>query len=106
MVQRLVNNVLSAGTWLESDTANRHLAAELAARPAFFNQDPLLLKFVMDNPKDRVTYGDLRLVQSELDEIMNLALEAKVITHPIPYTTYVDESFMRNYRPANINLAR
>lgn len=106
MVQRLVNNVLSAGTWLESDTANRHIAAELAAKPAFFNQDPLLLKFVMDNPKDRVTYGDLRLVQSELDEIMNLALEAKVITHPIPYTTYVDESFMRNYRPANINLAR
>ena len=29
----------------------------------------------MDNPRDRVTYGDLRLIRSELDDIMQLALD-------------------------------
>src|SRR5260370_13216974 len=64
-VQRLVNNVLAAGQWLESGSDKRHLAADLAARKEFFNQDSALIRYVMDNPKDRVTYGDLRLAKSE-----------------------------------------
>ncbi len=105
-VQRLVDHVLSAGQWLESGQANRHQAADLAARREFFNQDSSLLRFVMDNPRDRVTYGDLRLVRSELDEIMTLAFEGKVLRRRVPYETYVDESFMRAYRPTEIRLAK
>ena len=105
-VQRLVNTVLAAGQWLEAGGENRHLAADLAARREFFNQDSSLLRFVMDNPKDRVTYGDLRLVRSELDEIMNLAYDGKVLKHQVPYDKYVDESFMRAYRPTEIKLAK
>ena len=105
-VQRLVNHVLAAGQWLESGSENRHLAADLAARREFFGQDSSLLRFVMDNPKDRVTYGDLRLVRSELDEIMGLAFEGKVLKHRVPYDKYVDESFMRAYRPTEIRLAK
>ena len=105
-VQRLVNHVLAAGQWLESGTENRHLAADLAARREYFNQDSSLLRFVMDNPKDRVTYGDLRLVRSELDEIMNLAYDGKVLRRQVPYEKYVDESFMRAYRPTEIKLAK
>lgn len=105
-VQRLVNTVIAAGQWLESDTANRHLAADLAARPEFFNQDSALIRYVMDNPVDRVTYGDLRLVKSELDEIMQLAHEGGILTRSVAYETYVDESFMRAYRPTAIELAK
>lgn len=105
-VQRLVNNVLAAGQWLESGGENRHLAADLAARREYFGQDSALLRFVLDNPKDRVTYGDLRLVRSELDEIMDLAFEGKVLRHRVPYEKYVDESFMRAYRPTEIRLAK
>ena len=105
-VQRLVNHVLSAGQWLESGQQNRHLAADLAARRDFFNQDSSLLRFVMDNPKDRVTYGDLRLVKTELEEIMELAFSGKVLTRRVPYEKFVDESFMRAYRPVEIKLAK
>lgn len=105
-VQRLVNHVLAAGQWLESGDQNRHLAADLAARREYFNQDSALLRFVMDNPKDRVTYGDLRLVKSELDEIMELAYEGKVLTRRVPYATYVDDTFMRAYRPTEIRIGK
>jgi NitT/TauT family transport system substrate-binding protein len=105
-VQRLVNHVLSAGQWLEGGPDNRHLAADLAARPEFFNQDSSLLRFVMDNPRDRVTYGDLRLVRSELEEIMQLAYDGHVLQHQVPYEKYVDESFMRDYQPTEIKIAK
>jgi NitT/TauT family transport system substrate-binding protein len=105
-VQRLVNHVLSAGQWLEGGIENRHLAADLAARREYFGQDSSLLRFVMDNPRDRVTYGDLRLVRTELEDIMQLAFEGKVLKRRVPYESYVDESFMRNYRPAEIRIAK
>jgi len=105
-VQRLVNYVLAAGQWLESGQENRHLAADLAARREFFGQDSALLRFVMDNPKDRVTYGNLRLVRTELDEIMNLAYDGKVLKNRVPYEKYVDESFMRAYTETKIKLAK
>jgi NitT/TauT family transport system substrate-binding protein len=105
-VQRLVDHVLAAGEWLERDTTNRHLAADLAARREFFNQDSSLIRFVMDNPKDRVTYGDLRLVKAEFDELMQLAYEGNILTRPVPYEKYVDESFVRAYRPTAIRIAK
>ena len=105
-VQRLVDHVLSAGVWLESGGENRHLAADLAARREYFGQDSSLLRFVMDNPRDRVTYGDLRLIRSELDDIMQLALDGNVLARRVEYEKYVDESFMRAYRPREIKLAK
>ena len=105
-VQRLVNHVLAAGEWLESDTTNRHLAADLAAKREFFNQDSSLIRFVMDNPRDRVTYGDLRLVKAEFDELMHLAYEGKILKRPVRYETYVDDSFVRAYRPTAIEIAK
>jgi len=105
-VQKLVDNVLAAGEWLESDTTHRHLAADLAARREFFNQDSSLIRFVMDNPKDRVTYGDLRLVKAEFDELMQLAVDGRILTRPVPYEKYVDDSFVRAYRPTRIQIAK
>jgi NitT/TauT family transport system substrate-binding protein len=105
-VQRLVNHVLAAGAWLESDTTHRHLAADLAAKREFFGQDSALIRFVMDNPKDRVTYGDLRLIKAEFDELMELAYDGKILARRVPYEKYVDESFVRAYRPTNIKIAK
>jgi NitT/TauT family transport system substrate-binding protein len=64
------------------------------------------LKHVLSNPRDRVTYADLRLVRSEVDELMEAALEAGVIRQRIAYERYVDESFQRNARPVDIHVAR
>jgi NitT/TauT family transport system substrate-binding protein len=58
----------------------------------------------MENPTDRVTYGDLRMIRAEFEELMELSLAAGTIKRPIPYETYVDDSFARSSRPAVIAL--
>lgn len=104
LVQNMVNYVLSAGRWLDARHENRDRAVEIAAQPRFFNQDPEILRFVMDNPEDRVTYGDLRMVPREFDELMEQAVAAGALTRPVPFAKYVDESFARAARPASIAL--
>jgi len=104
MVQDLVNYVLGAGHWLDARRENRDKAAEIAAGLEFFNQDPEIIKYVMQNPADRVTYGDLSMIRSEFDDLMHLSIEAGTIKHPIPYEKYVDETFARNATPARISL--
>jgi len=104
MVQDLVNQILGAGLWLDQGPANREKAVEIAAGPKFFNQDPKIIRFVMQNPSDRVTYGDLRMIRSEFDDLMHLSLAAGTIKHAIPYETYVDDRFARNAQPARIPL--
>jgi NitT/TauT family transport system substrate-binding protein len=103
-VQELVNYVQGAGNWLDDKRENRAKAAEIAADRAFFNQDKTILQFVMDNPPDRVTYGDLRLVREEFEDLMKLSLDAETIKQPIPFETYVDESFAKAAAPAPILL--
>ena len=104
MVQDLVNHVLGAGLWLDQQAANREKAITIAAGRQFFNQDPNILRFVMENPTDRVTYGDLRMIRAEFEELMQLSIEAGTIKHPIAYEKYIDESFARNAKPAVIGL--
>jgi NitT/TauT family transport system substrate-binding protein len=104
IVQDLVDQVLGAGAWLDTQPANREKAIEIAAGREFFNQDPAILRFVMQNPSDRVTYGDLRMIRAEFEELMQLSLEAGTIQQPIAYETYVDESFARVAKPAAIPL--
>lgn len=104
LVQDLVNHVLGAGQWLDEQPGNRDKAVAIAAGRGFFNQDPNILKFVMENPTDRVTYGDLRMLRDEFDDLMQLSLEAGTIKHPIAYETYVDERFARNAQAARITL--
>lgn len=104
LVQDLVNYVLGSGIWLDAAKANRDKAVMIAAGRRFFNQDPNIIQFVMDNPIDRVTYGDMRMIRSEFEELMQLSMEAGTIKRPIPYERYVDESFVKNAQPTQIRL--
>jgi len=104
MVQDLVNHILGAGTWLDQQQANREKAVQIAAGRQYFNQDPKIIRFVMENPTDRVTYGDLRMIRSEFEELMQLSLQAGTIKQPIAYEKYVDERFAHAARPAVIPL--
>ena len=58
----------------------------------------------MDNPSDRVTYGDLRMIRDEFEDLMRLSIEAGTIKHPIPYEKYVDDSFVRATQAATRSL--
>ena len=104
MVQDLVNQVQGAGQWLDQQQGNRDKAVKIAAGKGFFNQDPKILQFVMENPTDRVTYGDLRMIREEFEDLMQLSIEAGTIKHPIAYETYIDERFARATKAATIPL--
>jgi NitT/TauT family transport system substrate-binding protein len=104
LVQDLVDHVLGAGAWLDEQQGNRDKAVAIAAGRNFFNQDPKILQFVMENPTDRVTYGDLRMIRAEFDELMQLSVEAGTIKHPIAYETYVNETFAQRAHAAQIAL--
>jgi NitT/TauT family transport system substrate-binding protein len=104
MVQDLVDHVLGAGVWLDAQQQNRDKAAQVAAGSAYFNQDPNIIKFVMENPTDRVTYGDLRMVRAEFEDMMQLSVEAGTLKRPVAYERYVDESFASHAEPVAISL--
>jgi NitT/TauT family transport system substrate-binding protein len=105
LVQDLVNYVQGAGTWLDSGPAHRARAAEIAAQNKYFNQDPAVIQFVMDNPTDRVTYGDLRMIRDEFDDMMQLSLQADTLKSPIAFERYVDERFVKAAVPARIAIS-
>jgi NitT/TauT family transport system substrate-binding protein len=104
LVQQLVNYVQGAGSWLDLVPENRTKAVQIAAGAKYFNQDPNVLQFVMDNPADRVTYGDLRLIRSEFEELMQLSIAAGTIKHNSPFENYVDDSFVKSIKPVRITL--
>lgn len=104
LVQDLVNHVQGAGHWLDLQQANREKAILIAAGRRFFNQDPAILRFVMENPSDRVTYGDLRMIRSEFEELMQLSVEARTLKAPIAYEKYIDDSFVKAAKAAPIPL--
>ena len=104
LVQDLVNSVAGAGLWLDQKQDNRNKAVAIASGRKFFNQDPNILKFVMENPTDRVTYGDLRMIRAEFDDLMQLSVEAGTLKAPVPYEKYVDDSFAKAVKPAVIPL--
>ncbi|WP_229458461.1 ABC transporter substrate-binding protein [Massilia glaciei] len=104
MVQDLVNHVQSAGNWLDAGAANRSKAVAIASARKYFNQDPKTLEFVMSNPADRVTYGDLRMLRPEFDDLMRLSIEAGTLKRPVAFDSYVDTSFVKNIKPVPITL--
>ncbi len=104
MVQDLVNQILGTGQWLDEKQENRNKAVAIAAGKNFFNQDPNILQFVMENPTDRVTYGDLRMIRTEFEELMELSIAAGTLKHPIPYETYVNDTFAKNAKASVISL--
>jgi NitT/TauT family transport system substrate-binding protein len=44
------------------------------------------------------------MIRAEFEELMQLSIEAGTIHHPIPYESYMDESFAQNAQPAAITL--
>lgn len=104
VVQDLVNHVMGAGAWLDNGAANREKAVSIASGKQFFNQDPNIIRFVMENPTDRVTYGDMRMIKDEFNDLMELSIAAGTLTKPVAFESYVNETFVRNATPAAITI--
>jgi NitT/TauT family transport system substrate-binding protein len=104
VVQDLVNHVMGAGAWLDQEQANREKAVNIAAGRQFFNQDPNIIRFVMENPTDRVTYGDMRMIKEEFNDLMELSIAAGTLGKPVAFESYVNETFVTNAKPVAVNI--
>lgn len=94
LVQELIDGIAKSGKWLDEDLAHRMDAAEVAAEHYYF-QSPALLKHVLSKPVDRVKYTNLAPLQDDFDEIMQLAYEIGVLSEPIAFEEYADDSFVK-----------
>jgi len=98
LVQELVDGIAKSGKWLDEGEdgglAHRMNAAEITAEHYYY-QDPELLKYVLSQPMDRVSYTQLGPLEDDFDEIMELAVEIGILDDEIGFGEYVDDSFVR-----------
>jgi len=94
LVQELVDGIAKSGKWLDEDMAHRMDAAEVAAKNYYF-QPPELLKHVLSKPADRVKYTHLAPLRDDFEEIMEIAHKIGVLSEPVPFEVYADDSFVQ-----------
>ena len=85
-----------SGEWAET---HRLDAAKVVA--PYFRQDVNILRFVLTQPPDRVSYRMLNPSDDDLTKIRDMGLKAGILAKKIPLSELVDRSFI----PADINPA-
>ena len=95
IVQELVDGIAKSGKWLDESHEHRMQAAQVAAENYYF-QPKDLLEHVLSDPPDRVSYTGLGPLREDFDEIMELAADIGVLSRPVAYDEYVDDSFVRD----------
>src|SRR5882724_5916277 len=89
VVRDLVRGIAESGEWAE-----RHrLGAAKVASP-YFRQDEALVRFVLTQPPDRVSYRMLTPTDEDLEKIMDMGLKAGVLQKRIQMKDLVDRSFI------------
>jgi NitT/TauT family transport system substrate-binding protein len=96
MVRDLVRGIAESGEWAET---NRLEAAKLVT--PYFRQDEKVLRYVLTQPPDRVSYRMLTPTDEELGKIRDMAIQAGILTQRIEMKDLVDRSFI----PASIKPA-
>jgi NitT/TauT family transport system substrate-binding protein len=100
VVRDLVRGIAESGEW-----ADRHrLSAAKVASP-YFRQDEALVRFVLTQPPDRVSYRMLTPTDEDLEKIMNMGLKAGILEKRIQMKDLVDRSFIpTDIQPAAIDV--
>ncbi len=102
VVRDLVRGITESGEWAEQNRAN---AAKLVA--PYFRQDEKLLKYILTQPADRVTYRNLNPTDAELLKIRDMGRELGFLKKEIPLSDLIDRSFFpAKIEPAKIDMAR
>jgi NitT/TauT family transport system substrate-binding protein len=102
VVQDLVRGIAESGEWAEQ---NREDAAALVA--PYFRQDERLVRYVLTQPPDRVSYRTLTPTDEELQQIADMAVEAGILDQRMDARDLVDRRFIPpDIAPAVIQLDR
>lgn len=89
VVRDLVRGIAESGEWAES---HRLDAAKVAA--PYFRQDELVVRYVLTQPPDRVSYRMLTPTDAEMEQILQMALKAGILTRRIEMKDLIDRSFI------------
>jgi NitT/TauT family transport system substrate-binding protein len=97
VVRDLVRGIAASGEWAER---NRTQAAALVA--PYFRQDEALVRYVLTQPPDRVSYRSLTPLDAEMQQIADMGLAAGILERRLDVTGLVDRQFI----PEHIEAAR
>jgi NitT/TauT family transport system substrate-binding protein len=89
VVRDLVRGIAQSGAWVDD---HRVEAARIAA--PYFWQEEKLLRFVLTQPPDRVSYRMLTPTDVELTKIRDMALKAGILARSVEMHDLVDRSFI------------
>lgn len=102
VVRDLVRGINESGEWTEQ---NREDAAKLVS--PYFRQDEKLLKYILTQPADRVTYRNLNPTDEEMLKILDMGISLKFLEKRLPMSELMDRSFFpEKIEPAEIDMSR
>ena len=101
VVRDLVRGIAESGEWAET---HRTDAARLVS--PYFRQDESLVRYVLTQPPDRVSYRMLTPGDDEMQVIADMALEAGILERRLDVRGLVDRGFIPpEIAPARIDIA-
>ncbi len=89
LMRDLVRSIAESGEWAET---HRIEAARVAA--PYFRQDEKVVRYVLTQPPDRVSYRMLTPTDEELQQIHDMALKAGILERPIEMKDLIDRRFI------------
>jgi NitT/TauT family transport system substrate-binding protein len=102
VVRDLVRGIAESGEWAEN---HRSDAARLVS--PYFRQDEALLRYVLTQPPDRVSYRSLTPQDAEMQQIADMGLEAGILERRLDVTGLVDRRFIPpDIAPARIAMPK
>lgn len=102
VVRDLVRGINESGEWTEE---HRLDAAKLVS--PYFRQDENLLRYVLTQPPDRVTYRNLNPTDLEMQKILDMGISLGFLTKQTPMSELMDKSFFPDQiKAAQIDMSR
>jgi NitT/TauT family transport system substrate-binding protein len=102
IVRDLVRGIAESGEWAET---HRIEAAKVVS--PYFRQDEKLVRYVLTEPPDRVSYRMLTPTDEDLQKIQDMALKAGVLTKAISMSDLIDREFIpKDIKAANIDVGQ
>ncbi|HEY0406718.1 MAG TPA: ABC transporter substrate-binding protein [Pyrinomonadaceae bacterium] len=89
VVRDLVRGIAESGEWAET---HRLEAARVAA--PYFRQDEKLIRYVLTQPPNRVSYRMLTPTDEDLQQIHDMAIKVGILDQPIKMSDLIDRQFI------------
>jgi NitT/TauT family transport system substrate-binding protein len=101
VVKDLVRGIAQSGEWAE-----RHRLDAAQVVSPYFRQDVKVVRYVLTQPPDRVSYRMLNPSDAELARIRDMGVEAGILDGKVEMKDLVDRSFIpADIKPADIDMS-